>query len=386
MKLLADLSDAFGLGATRAMQVAHVIWAGVFAVMTFLLLAGYIHAVPYHEYQTAGQRWLAHQPLYDLTNIDGFQYFPQAALVFAPFAKLGWPLGDVLWRAIGWGLYALGIWRLACQLKPAQAAIVYLYATVLAIGPAIGNLVNGQANLWLAALSLHIAVDLIEQRYWRATALLAFGFGLKPLLGVLLLLVLVLYRPMTWRLPLALCVVFVSPWLLRDHAYVMTQYRECLTKLALCAQPDRQFEDVRGLFSSLGWTMEQPAYLVLRAIAALGVLALCVFARRALREPQSSFYVTAFATSYLMLFNPRTLSTSYVMTGALGALLTARYMLERRTRAAWIALAVMLAWTINYHVLPFVEHWLRPLACLVFLALLVYEMRAQARSQELAGL
>ena len=31
-------------------------------------------AIPYGEYVGAGRRWIEHAPLYDLRNIDGFQY------------------------------------------------------------------------------------------------------------------------------------------------------------------------------------------------------------------------------------------------------------------------------------------------------------------------
>jgi hypothetical protein len=43
----------------------------------------------------------------------------------------------------------------------------------------VAALGNGQAKLALVALALHVSVDLIERNWWRASALLTFGVGLK---------------------------------------------------------------------------------------------------------------------------------------------------------------------------------------------------------------
>jgi hypothetical protein len=344
--------------------------------MIGLLLLGRITSIPDHVYLDAGQRWIDHLSLYDLSNIDGFQYFPQSALLLSVFSRLGSPWGAIFWRALGWGLYALAIWRFTHKLTPTHAAECFLLTTALAIGPSIGNLSNGQANLILAALMSHVAVDLIEHRWWRATAILALGFALKPLMIVLLLLCIALYRPLIWRLPLALGVVFAAPFLLRDNAYVMAQYSDCLAKLKLCENPDRLFEDTRGLLASVGWLLSHATYLVVRGCAAVATFGLCWLARTRCRDPRTSFLIAAFAASYLMLFNPRTLSTSYVMVGSSAALLASVYLLQRRWRPLSIMLGILFAWTLSYHVVGFVEHWLRPLACFAFCIVLTREALA----------
>jgi len=361
----------------HARWAARVVWSVTFAIVTGLFLVKRWDTPPYTTYAGAGQRFLAHAPLYDLTNIDGFQYFPHAALIFAPFAWLGSPAGDVTWRAIGWLACAFGMLRLAQRLSPRQRDETFFLATALAMGPAVANLVNGQANLVLAALSLHVAVELIDRRFWRAALLLAFGVALKPLMVVPLLLVWTLYPAMVLRVPVALLGALAMPWLFRDHAYVTAQLRDCLVKLKLCANPDRRFEDLRGLLDTVGLALSPTTHFVLRALAAGGTWGLCLRARRTLPELDAAFFVTAFAMAYLMLFNPRTLTSSYVMVGCLGALLAALYIQQRRQGAMLIMGAILLAWTINYNVVPFVAYWLRPLATLVFCGVLVRELYAQ---------
>jgi len=380
-RLSRDPMRPFGLDGHRA---AWALWVASFAILRVLGRALHWAAVPYATYAAAGGRWLAHEPLYDLSNIDGFQYFPPAALVFAPLAWLGSPLGDELWRALGWGACALGMSRLTRVLMPARAGDHFVLATAFAIGPASANLANGQANLLMAALTFHATVELVLRRWWRAAALLAFGLALKPLMIVPLLLVGALYRPMTLRLLPALAVAFGAPFLIRDHAYLTAQYTGSVSKLAMSANPGRQFEDVRGLIATMGGHLPQRAYLVVRATAALGVLGLGVRVRRMMQEPEASFFVTALALSYLMLFNPRTLTSSYVMTGCVAALLAARSVLRRRWGEAASLGAILLAWSVNHAVVPFVEHWLRPLACVAFFALLGREVQ-RARSAPAAA-
>jgi alpha-1,2-mannosyltransferase len=362
------------LVARYGRQAAWLIWLVAFAIMIDLLLAGRLESIPYHVYAAAGRRWLDRAPLYELKSIDGFQYFPQSALLFAPFAWLGTPVGDVAWRALGWLLYASGIWRLARRLAPAYAAECFLVASCLAVVPATGSLGNGQANLMIAALTLHVAADLISQRWWRATLVVCGGFALKPLMVVLLLLVWALYRPLRWRIPLTLALIVALPWLLRPHAYVVAQYEDCWIKLGMCATPDRLFEDLRGLLATLGWVMPHTLYLVVRLVAALAVLGVCLRARLRTPEPYATFLIASLAVSYLMLFNPRTLSTSYAMTASCAGLLTSLYLLQRRTIAALVLLAVLASWTISYHLFPFVVQWLRPSACIVFAIVLIREV------------
>src|SRR5262245_27433912 len=107
-------------------------WCGTYAVTLYLLLAGYMQPLPFGVYAEAGRRWLQSRPLYDLSNIDGFQYFLPAALIFAPFAALGAPWGDLIWRAANWLRLATGLWRTARQHHNGRPELCWAIATALA--------------------------------------------------------------------------------------------------------------------------------------------------------------------------------------------------------------------------------------------------------------
>src|SRR4051794_7095502 len=177
-----------GMRRARLLYSAWGIWLAAFVTLVYVLLTHVIHPLPYGVYADAGRHWLQRKPLYDLRNIDGFQYFPPAALVFAPFTWLGSPLGGVAWRGVNWLALGFGMWRMARLLQPTAAEACFSLTTGLAVVSATGSLGNGQANLTLAALTLQVAADLAEERFWPASALLAFGIGLKPLMAVYFLL------------------------------------------------------------------------------------------------------------------------------------------------------------------------------------------------------
>ncbi len=353
------------------LYVAIAAWVLAFAVIIALVLTGHKATRSYQVYEGAGRHWLHGQPLYETHDVEGFQYFPQAAIVMAAFAWLGQPLGGVLWRTLWWTMYAVGVWRVTRRLAPERAERGFLLASALAIWPGTGALGNGQANLAVAGLLLHATVELVDRRWWRATAVLAFGVALKPLMAVPLLLAGALHRPMRGRLVLALVIVAGVPWLAQHHAYVSAQYTTCLAKLRLAEQPPGLYEDLRGLIATVGWRLPHPIYVVVRAVAALATLGLCWRAKDRLRPAHAGVVIAACAATYLMLFNPRTQSTSYAIATGPAAALAALHLLERRWSAAAPLLAVILAWMISYHDVGFVEFWLKPLGSVVLASALI---------------
>ena len=202
---------------------------------------------------------------------------------------------------------------------------------------------------------------------------LALGLALKPLMIVIVLLVMGTYRPVRWRAVCAMIAVFGLPWLLRDPSWLAHQYAVCLRKLAMCAAPDREFEDVRGLLSSVGIALSDGEYLALRALAAAAMFAFASFARAFVREPMTSVLIGALAMSYLMLFNPRTQATWYVMIAAFAGVLAARYLLRGRARATLLLIVITVAWDVSANVAGWSKYWLKPLGACVFLVLLVRE-------------
>ena len=350
------------------------IWLVAYITVIGLVLVGSIQEVPYRVYEGAGLRWVANQQLYDTRNIDGFQYFPSSAWIFSAFARLGRPGGGCTWRALSLALYVWGLWRSSKRISSVHPGACFVIATCASVAVVSRGLGNGQANLLLAALSLHVATDLSRQSWWRVCASLALGLAVKPLFVVLVLSVWAVYGQLWWRLPLVLGGVFGAPWCWRDPAWLARQFRDSWTKIIECSKPDRLFEDVRGLFATFGPTIPHDTYLWIRMIAAFGVLAVAWETRSRIREPFASFMVASVAMSYLMIFNPRTQSNSYVMTAPFVSLLGSRYVVRRRYAEAIVLFFIGMTWNLGDRWFTPFKYWLKPSSCILFLGMMLREL------------
>jgi hypothetical protein len=348
---------------------AIVAWSIALAVAGWVQLRHLMAADVWLVYSAAARHWRAHAPLYDLRTIDDFQYFPQAAIAFIPIEELGRAWGDVVWRALGVALLAHGLWRVAgLGWKPPRES-VFFALTVLTIPAATTSLMNGQANLHVAALMMHAAVDLGARRRWRVTLWLTLGLALKPLMAVMLLLACVFDPLLIGRLALAIGVLALMPLATAPTAYVIAQYHDCARKLSMSAQPDRFFEDLRGLLSELGWVIPYALLRALGVVAALGAALLCHRLRRSQDQRRVGLPLFAVAAAYLMLFNSRNQPNSYVIIAPAAALPAAVFAFARRWRAA-LAMTVIVACWCGSAIRPS-AHWLKPLTCVVFCVLLV---------------
>lgn len=333
-------------------------------------------------FPTAEMWWQGEQDIYT-PGFLGFPYLPQSVLLFTPFTWLPDPLDKMLWRLLGLALFACSLWRLA-RLGGRDPGRSFAWSTLLVMPALFSSARNGQANLHLIGLMLHAGADLAVRRWWRATVLLWLGMAAKPLAVVMLLLAAALYRPMTWRLALGLVAFAALPYLHADAGYVTRQYGLALEKLARSADPTgRTHADLLGALAWLGLDLPTALRLGLRAAAALVTLGLCWSALRRGGPRQGAWLLTAFAACYLVLFNGRTETNSYVIVVAFPALLAAWAGLQRR--GAWAVGALVLLclalgcdnYGRSFHALT--SPWLKPFATVPFALWLALRQHALRR-------
>jgi hypothetical protein len=354
--------------ANACVAIAVIAWGATFLLIALRVVRGHQLVDCWRVYAAAGQRLWARQPLYDIHTIDDFQYFPHAAIVFSAVTRLGAPVSGIVWRLVGWGLFAHGLWRLCVLASPKDCRRLFLIATAIVIPPALTSVFNGQANLHIAALMMQATVDLSHARR-RVVVWLAAGLALKPLMAVMMVLVWVVCPSMIWLTLMALVLLLALPLVIAPAHYVATQYHDCWIKMAMSATPDRMFEDLRGLVWKMGWLIPFPLLRAIAALAALGAGWLCVRVRREWKEPTVSLLTFAVAGAYLMLFNSRTQPNSYVILAPAGAVAAAMLLLHRRTRAALAMLAIVACWCGS--AIPSTANWLKPLACLIFCGMMI---------------
>jgi alpha-1,2-mannosyltransferase len=358
-------------------HIAWLLWISLFVVATTSSFAGHRRTVTHH-YRAASEHWFQGQPLYG-NDGDGFLYFPQSAILYAPFAFLPGDVGEILWRGVILFFFACGAFRLA-RLAGAESGTEFLPLTTMFCLPmAFSSERNGQATLIMAGLMMLATVELADKRWWRAAAYLSLGLAIKPLCLVLVLLAVLLYPATIW--PMATCILIwgIVPFLTADGSYVVRQYLGCGNMLRLAADRgrDANWAQLFGMLQVGGIDVSASWQTIWRAIAAAGTLVFAWYAQRRLPRSWAGIYCYALATCYLMLFNPRTENNSYsALAPVIGIFCCSDVLVHRKFLKATIYVVISLGIIGTYYagILltgPELTMWLAPLmgACFMFIVI-----------------
>ncbi len=326
------------------------------------------------NYRQGAVGWWAGSDIFG-PGIAGFVYLPSFAVLYTPFALLGEPWGDILWRSVSVGALTYAVWRAVRLYLPARSFDAF-GPVLLLILPAGGSaLRNEQATTLLLALMLLATLAIAERRWWPAAGLLGLAFALKPLAIVLLLLAGALYRPLAGRLVLCLILVFLLPLLHPDPAAAWHLYGLCLRKLFRMATGAGDWSDITGLLNWIGIAASPVALTLLRLVTAAGVLAIGYLAVHRQDDKIAALDLFALSICYLMLMSPRTEDNTYIMLaatiGLFSVLLSQR---EHRLTGAWLLAGLCVALGNQAYgnlIFRATVLWLKPLLCLVFLPFLI---------------
>ena len=357
-------------------------WLALFLATAAMVLAGSNRSVV-PAYRTAAMNWFAGQGIYDGTGVGGFVYFPQAAILFAPFAMVPQAMGEVLWRLVNTGVFALGLRGFAGLGYQRSGKNLFPLMTLVAIPLAWDCAKNGQATLIMAGFMLLAIADIARCRWWRAVLWLSLSVAMKPLAIVLVLLVLAIDRPLSWRLLLGLAALGLSPFLTQSPAYVMQQYAAFLHNSTTAAHVGVVVQGWTSPFSALrlvGVELTEQVQMAIRLSAAVGTLALCFLARRRYDANRSAIYVYSLAALYLILFSPRTENNTYAMLGpSIAVFLSLAFLAEKRfSQGIFLASIVVVligSRPISNALTPQTEiSWIPPLMATCFAAYLLFRL------------
>ncbi|MBI5687219.1 MAG: DUF2029 domain-containing protein [Verrucomicrobia bacterium] len=328
-------------------------------------------------YHKAVQDWWAQQSLYQPDF--SYHYLPQFAVLFMPFHLLSSPVGDLLWRFVSVGLLVSGLWRLSRQQFGSEAARAFLWSTLLVMPLTLGAQRNGQANVLFAALTLQAVACLSLRQWWAVAVFMVLSVAVKHLGLVLILLAVVVYSPLRWRVAVGIAVLAVLPFLFGSPAYVFGQYREFFEHIPVCATViGHRFADLGGIVRTFGGELHGGASTLMRALAGGVVLGVWWFGARRWGDPLRAMWLHGLTTSYLMLFNPMTEANSYVIVAPAFGLWAVWAWGESRTHrvaGAWACLCLA-AGIVAPLLRPVFGNelalFLRPAMTIVFIAMLIY--------------
>jgi len=372
-------------------------WAWSFWLLIFLIITTDVVLHPLKHttmptYRLASTQWWAGQDPYSYNAHAGFLYFPQAALIFTPFNALPFMAGEILWRATTFGLFAYALVRLNAFFlsnQRRQAGKTFLVLSLLAVPSAFASLRNAQFDLPLAALIVLTAAETASARWTAAAVWLCLALALKPLAVVPLLLFGALYWKLIPRLAVGLLIVIALPFLHWSPAFVAHEYARCFETLAWAAKGDEaRYSDLSALLSHFGCDAPELLKTIARVLFALVYLGLGAAALRRLSRLEAAWAVGALSADYLMLFNPRTETCSYVALGPFAAGLALFYAPQPGRK--WLSLGLGFAALgfacdavpkiDGFSIHDLTDRWFKPLLALFFLPILIqfiFEPRPQ---------
>jgi len=293
-------------------KIAVGLWIASASVIGMLVAWNPMHHSVTWPYYFASESWWMGGRIY--IGPLGMNYLPHFAIIFSVFDVIPRPYGEILWHFLAAFLIASGLWRLCRRTFGNYAYEGLFWTTLLCLPLSLAALRNGQANGVFAGVILHGIASLASRKWWQAAGLIALSVAIKPLGIVLVLLAPVVYRPLRWRMALAVAGLLVFPFLFARPGYVLAQYHAFAINLQSCSlMSDHSYADIGGVFRTFGIELPPLVSKTIRALAGGVTLGLWWWGGRRLGEPLRALWLHALAASYLMVFNPMNESNGYVI-------------------------------------------------------------------------
>lgn len=355
-----------GVSPLHAIRVAVGVWILYAVIIATIVAIQPDRRTATIEYQLATANWWGGEnSLYRKKN--GYLYLPQFAMLYTPYELLPDRVGEPLWRLTCLASLALALWMAASHLSREHRNMLFLLATILVLPSSFSSARNGQVNMPLAALFLLTAITLSRERWWTSAILLMITLILKPIALAPILVCAALYPRL--RLPMAATLIGMAllPFLHFNPSYAAGEYAAFVRNLGQAGAPvSGTWCDFMGMLDKFGIQLASQVQLIIRALAGLLTLGLCWRALRVFEPLRGALVVLMLTTVYLMLFNPRTETNSYVMLGAFVGIFGAYTgLIGRRLgeAAGWVVLAAILgSENFGNPIFPWTNLWLKALA------------------------
>jgi hypothetical protein len=272
----------------------------------------------YPIYTHAYYNFLALKDIYAFhahLDIDYFLYPPPFIYIILPCAILPNILGCVLWNLIGVGLM---LW--AVKMLPIKSNYKTVFIAIIFFDM-ISSMQNFQSNIMIAALILLTFVAFEKNKIFYAALCCALGFFTK-IFGVGFA-VLFLFHKKKYKflaiLIALLIIMFVLPMLLIgfDTNYFVFIYKKWIGSLALDTTSNINFTGILKSWFGINLLESSIPVLTPVQIVALFIAALPLLKIKNYRNLEFRLLYTASLLIWVVIFNPKAESPSYIiaMTG-----------------------------------------------------------------------
>ena len=378
--------------------VARFPWIGwaawiIFCVVALLRTHPRRFGSTFQAYLTAAHNFWSGVPIYDMSVLGEYLYWPVSLLVLGPLPMLSSVAAAAIAMTISALALSIGSIALMRALLPdrPRAEVINLAGVLLMINiPAAWfNFKYVQAQIGMTAFMM-IAAAAIARRHWLMACFWLFlSVITKPLSLVMLLLCGATQPRMRIGLTLALVAALALPFAFADMHYVANEYRIWFTKLqqlASVAPGQWPYQaDFATLLDTVGINLPHTAQTAIRLAAALFILALVWRVARLRNRAVFAIAVILYAGCYITLFGPRNEFLSFlVLTPSLTALALVMQVRNPRDQRAWLLIAAVLV--IGFHAALAVDRALKPLLTFIILGWMIWLTIEPARWVELLRL
>lgn len=320
----------------------------VFGGMCLYLLLNPTRTGVVPNYRFASQHWWTMESMYP-GGTHGYLYLPQFAVFFSLVDWIRPPVvGEIAWRAFGFGLFGWALWELKNILNRSHERMgmthpTFLFVVLLAVPAALASIHNGQTNLPLSACLVLAAIGLMKERWWFASVLLTFCVILKPIALAPWFLAFAVFPKTRISLGIMLLPLVGIGFVNRSPEYAWSQWIEFSSKCLRSYSADNfRASDMFGMFEK--WRISTPGWLsaFVRALACLGALLLVERNKRKQGAQAGAWALWVTSVLVLTIFNPRVETNSYVIISPLLAFAALSYLGEvegDRWRGAILAIA-----------------------------------------------
>ena len=353
----------------------------VFGGMCLYLLLNPTRTGVVPNYRFASQHWWTMESMYP-GGTHGYLYLPQFAVLFS---LIDWirpsVLGEIVWRGLGFGMFAWALWRLGKLFnlphgRLGTTAPTFTCLVLLAVPASLASINNGQTNLSLSACLVLVAVGLMQEKWWLASVLLTFCLILKPIALAAWLLAFAVFPKM--RIPLGIMVLplvgigFVNP----NPGYAWSQWLEFADKCFRSYSPENlRVSDLFGMLDK--WGVLSPAWFssAVRGGACLAALVFVWLRKNKGGNQGGAWALWVASVLVLTIFNPRVETNSYVLVSPLLAFAAISYWKKaggERSKGAGLAIACigLMCDGMGKPIYLTTDVWLKPLIVLLVSPLL----------------
>ena len=309
----------------------------VFAGMALYLIVNPTRTGVVPNYRFASTHWWISESMYP-GGTHGFLYLPQFAVLFTPFNLIQPPvIGEIFWRAMGFGLFGFALLRLAQVVSPtthdsrspsSQHVRAFFLLVLLAVPASLASINNGQTNLPLSACFVLTFLAIRDRKWATAAAFLTVCLVLKPLALAPWLLAFAVFpsmrMPLLCGVPALLVIGVIHP----NLSYAWSQWVEFASKLSHSYTPENlRVSDIFGMLEKAGISNNLFVNSITRALGSFAALAFVGIRFRQKGLAAGSWALAVVSVLILTIFNPRAETNSYVLISPLLAYVTVSHLI-----------------------------------------------------------